>query len=336
MKLVTDFSILNNCGWSAYVDGHPQGNIFQTPAMFQVYRETINFEPVIISAVDREGAIQGLILAVVIKEHRGWMGRFSERAIVSGGPLTSGGIEILHFLLSAFNEIIKAKAIYSEYRNLWAWDKDQLSVFEKHGFTYEEHLDIIHDLSPDLESQYSRVHKGRRKNINRALRAGVVMKEIETEGELSEAINIILDNYKKLRIPLPDASLFSSAFKYLVPEGKARFFIAIFDEVIIGARFVLCFGGMIYDWYAGSRDDYLDKRPNDLLPWKVMEWGHKDGFVKFDFGGAGRPDVDYGVRDYKMKFGGELVENGRHKRINNKLMYYFGAFAYSIYKRIRH
>ena len=46
---------------------------------------------------------------------------------------------------------------------------------------------------------------------------------------------------------------------------------------------------------------------------------HPAGFVRkeagcktFDFGGAGRPDEVYRVRDFKAKFGGDLVNYGRN------------------------
>ena len=49
-----------------------------------------------------------------------------------------------------------------------------------------------------------------------------------------------------------------------------------------------------------------------------MEWGLNNGYSVLDFGGAGKPNEKYGVRDYKMKFGGELVNFGRYTKINNK------------------
>ena len=34
------------------------------------------------------------------------------------------------------------------------------------------------------------------------------------------------------------------------------------------------------------------------------------------FGGAGKPDKPYGVRDYKLKFGGQLVNWGRFEKVH--------------------
>ena len=47
------------------------------------------------------------------------------------------------------------------------------------------------------------------------------------------------------------------------------------------------------------------------LRWISIDYACKNGIEKFDFMGAGSPDEDYGVRDFKAKFGGSLVEPGR-------------------------
>jgi len=32
--------------WSSFVYNHPNGNIFQTPEMYEVYKQTKNYEPI--------------------------------------------------------------------------------------------------------------------------------------------------------------------------------------------------------------------------------------------------------------------------------------------------
>ena len=36
-------------------------------------------------------------------------------------------------------------------------------------------------------------------------------------------------------------------------------------------------------------------------------WGAENGYRLCNFGGAGKRDEEYGVRDFKAKFGGELI-----------------------------
>lgn len=50
---------------------------------------------------------------------------------------------------------------------------------------------------------------------------------------------------------------------------------------------------------------------------KYFDRGHQNRFQIFDFGGAGKPNVSYGVRYYKMSFGGKLVNYGRYTLVLN-------------------
>ncbi len=38
--------------WGEFVRDHPQGNIFQTPEMAEVYRRTENYAPIFFAVVD--------------------------------------------------------------------------------------------------------------------------------------------------------------------------------------------------------------------------------------------------------------------------------------------
>ena len=59
----------------------------------------------------------------------------------------------------------------------------------------------------------------------------------------------------------------------------------------------------------------------------IIEYANKNNIPLFDFMGAGKPDEQYGVRDFKARFGGELVEYGRFLKINNPFLYAIGRFG---------
>ena len=58
---------IDRATWSSYVESHPHGNIFQTPEMAQVYRETRRYVPSLLAALDTNGEVRGLSLAQVIR-----------------------------------------------------------------------------------------------------------------------------------------------------------------------------------------------------------------------------------------------------------------------------
>ena len=87
MRILTDQSQLDRKKWAEFVSSHPNGNIFQTPYLFDVYLKTKNYKPVLIVAISNQNHILGLLAGVTLKEHSGFLGIFSSRTIITGGPL---------------------------------------------------------------------------------------------------------------------------------------------------------------------------------------------------------------------------------------------------------
>jgi lipid II:glycine glycyltransferase (peptidoglycan interpeptide bridge formation enzyme) len=67
--------------------------------------------------------------------------------------------------------------------------------------------------------------------------------------------------------------------------------------------------------------------------WYILEWGVKNGYRVYDFGGAGKPGEEYGVRNFKAKFGGQLVCFGRNIYIHKPLQLKLSKLGYAIYRR---
>jgi lipid II:glycine glycyltransferase (peptidoglycan interpeptide bridge formation enzyme) len=87
---------------------------------------------------------------------------------------------------------------------------------------------------------------------------------------------------------------------------------------------------VIYGWYGGLDRKYAAFLPNELLTWSILKWGAEIGFKHYDFGGAGRPDERYGVRDFKAKFAGKPVSFGRNVYVHSPMIYRLCRAAYRI------
>ena len=85
--VITNVSNIDKNKWSEFVYNHPNGNIFQTPDMYEVYQNTKNYEPVFLVVVNSKGEISGTLLAVIQKEYSSVLGNFTARSIIHGGPL---------------------------------------------------------------------------------------------------------------------------------------------------------------------------------------------------------------------------------------------------------
>ena len=208
-------------------------------------------------------------------------------------------------------------------------------VFDNLGYYYEDHLNILINLMKSEDLLLKQMHSTRRKQIRRALRRGVTVKEFESIGNINKIYSILSEVYARAKLPLADKSLFNSAFKILNSKKMIKCFGAFNNKELIGVRCVLAYKNTLYDWYAGSLKKYLDKYPNDLLPWEVFKWGKENGYTIFDFGGAGKSNKPYGVRNYKKKFGGQMVNYGRYEKVLKPLSMQIGKLGFKIYRKIK-
>ena len=257
--------------------------------------------------------------------------------LYGGEPLViDTGEIVISMLLMEFNKLCKKKVIYSQFRNLWDISGFK-SLFAKNNYHYEEHLDILFDLSLGEESLWKAIHPTRRKQINRGFKREIETKivDILQPSELMACHSILKQVYREVKLPYPDFEYFKNANQLLGKKGITKAILAIYNEEIVGFRMVLCYKELLYDWYAGSMPKHHDKYPNDILPWEIMKWGISNGFKVFDFGGAGKPGIPYGVRDYKMKFGGKLVNFGRFEKIHKPFAMILARIGFKLWKSVK-
>ena len=92
----------------------------------------------------------------------------------------------------------------------------------------------------------------------------------------------------------------------------------------------------IYEFYVcGLDSEFKDQYPSVIATWAAMEYANQNNIPKFDFMGAGSPDDTYGVRDFKARFGGELVEHGRYINILNPLLYKTGVLGLKLLSKLK-
>jgi lipid II:glycine glycyltransferase (peptidoglycan interpeptide bridge formation enzyme) len=91
---------------------------------------------------------------------------------------------------------------------------------------------------------------------------------------------------------------------------------------------------VVYGWYGGVDRTYSGYTPNELLTWHILKWGAENGYRTYDFGGAGIPGEQYGVRDFKSKFGGQLVCHGRNLYVHSPGLLRLSTFGFKVLRKI--
>jgi lipid II:glycine glycyltransferase (peptidoglycan interpeptide bridge formation enzyme) len=135
---------------------------------------------------------------------------------------------------------------------------------------------------------------------------------------------------RKVRKPLPGWEFFEKFFRFREKLGPILL-VSIGDDIIGGMVCPVFRDRAVYEWYVCGMDDrYPEHYPSVLATWAAIDYAHNNGFERFDFLGAGSPEHDYGVREFKSRFGGELVRHGRYRRINSRILYAAGKLGLKI------
>ena len=257
---------------------------------------------------------------------------FSRRAIIYGGPMLADDITEAEItdLLNDCKKQLKRKVIFIETRNYCDYSKYKVS-FNKCGWTYQPHFDVINSCI-DWEQVESKIGKHRKKYVRLSLRDGAEIVDSPTIYQVREFYAILSKLYKtKVKMPLWPVSFFEKL--YFSPFGHF-FLVKYAGQIIGGSACVLQQSECVYEWFACGEDGvFKNIHPSSLVKYAGLQYAATNGYSCFDMMGAGNPnDGGYGVRDFKLEFGGELVEYGRFKYILNRPLYSLGSLCVRLLK----
>jgi serine/alanine adding enzyme len=328
---------LSQSTWREFVLAHPQASIFHTPEMAQVFARAKGYIPHMWAAVDDDGAPLVLFPPVEMTLLGGPFKRLTTRAILYGGVLCApdlAGQTALTTLLQVYRRRMGGKVLFTELRNLVDLG-DLQSTLVGNGFAYEEHLNYLIDLARPVDAIMQDIGARTRKNIRRALRdERMQVIEASQREQVSICYALLRKTYQAAQVPLADRSLFDAAFDVLYPRGMVKFLLVKVGNAYAAGSVELVFKDTIYGWYGGLDRVFSRYNPNELLTWYILEWGARNGFKVYDFGGAGKPNEEYGVRDFKSKFGGELVCFGRNTCVHAPLLLRLSQWGYPLYQKM--
>jgi CelD/BcsL family acetyltransferase involved in cellulose biosynthesis len=336
MKSLRIVNSLPNADWQRFVTENPHSSIFHTPEMFEVFARTKGYEPKIWAVVDQSGQPLALLLPVNISVMSGPLRPLTTRAVVFGSVLCQPGIQgmsALDLLLKTYTAEKLQAPIFTELRNLWDM-QELLPVLAENHFVYEAHLDSLIDISDGPDAVFARIGARTRKNIRHGINRGSLqLEELTNPAKLGECYELLLKTYQKAHVPLADISLFKTAFDVLHTKGMIRFTMARVEDATVATSVELLHKDIVYGWYGGLNRAFSSYSPNEIMMWHILEWGAKNGYRCYDFGGAGKPDVEYGVRDFKAKFGGTQVSFGRNVYVHKPFLMGIAELGYNFVRR---
>ena len=316
--------------WQALIDRSPYATWFQTKEAYEFYAANPNEMKSFAVGIKEDNNLKGLVVGYITNEKNSIKQFLTRRAIIIGGPLLDKNIsdEVLKILLLALKRLLM-DVIYIETRNFNDYTQWK-SIFEHCGFAYQPHLNFHQDCTK--ENILSSMSESRRRQIKKAIKNGVEILEASSIKEVKAFYDILFDLYRnKVKTPL----FAWTFFKDFYIQSYGKYFLVKYQDTIIGG--IMCpilQDKAIYEWFVCGLDDvYKNQYPSVMATYAAIEYANKHNIPLFDFMGAGKPSEAYGVREFKARFGGELVEYGRFLCVRQPLLYYIGKLGVKLLKK---
>jgi lipid II:glycine glycyltransferase (peptidoglycan interpeptide bridge formation enzyme) len=332
MKFISDENI-DLDKWQSLLDSSIYTSPFQTPAFYHVHNQHKK-QAAHVFAIEQEGEYKALVV-VTIQSEKGPISFLSTRGIVYGGPLINTNDQrSISFFLEQVVSKIKFRVIYIETRNFFNYSFYKQSFLDS-SWMYEHYLNFQLPLASVEKNEITSLFSYNRRNeIKKSIANGAIYDLCSTQQEIAEIYAILKDLYnKKVKLPLPDLKYFVELFN----QSILKAFIVKHDGTTIGGSFciVLPNKSMYTFYYCGLREYSKKIYPTHLAVLAAMEYGVENNIPLFDFMGAGKPGEVYGVRDYKVQFGGELVEYGRFLYVTKPLFFKIAKIGLSLWKKLK-
>ena len=332
MKIV-EGNRIDSKAWVDLVRCSPVATWFQTPEAYGFY-DSLSFLEAFAYAIETEGRLKGVVVGCIHKDGGKLKRFFSRRAVVLGGPLLADDIldEELSLLLRSVMDRVKRKTIYIETRNFNDYSRWG-NAFEQCGFHYQQHYDIHVDTT-SVDVVNAHLGKSRKRDIRVSFRDGATVVTNPTMEQVHEYYYILKNLYKtKVKTPLFPYEF----FERLRAFNTSAFLLVEYDGRIVGGTVCVGLPGVaMYEMYACGEDGvHKNIYPSEVATFAGLQFAAENGHPKFDMMGAGKPDDGgYGVRDFKLKFGGELLEMGRYSFVCKPLLYSIGKIGVKIMKQL--
>jgi hypothetical protein len=301
--------------------------------MIRAYQSSKGHKPLAVAGIV-DGRIVAILVAVRVQTLPPPMGRISSRSILYAEPLCDDepeSVNALTQLVAHHDKVMQRRVLFTEIRPLHAPGPES-GPLEQNGYQYMKYLNFLTDVTRTKDELWVDVHKSAQGCVKQCSRRGIQVREVDASLAVDPMYPLLQESYAHSGVPLVDRSYFDAAVRELHPNGQLKFFAAYDGETPVAMDALLTFKQRVYLWYGGLTRA-TEGSPCSLLRWHELCWAHDNGYSIYDAGGAGWPDIPYGVREFKRKFGGKLVQFGRYRKVYSRWMLALAETAYSLRRK---
>lgn len=252
-------------------------------------------------------------------------------AMVFGGPVVTGGAvapEATRAVLDAMQGLVSAYNVrYLAVRPPDA-DADLAAALSAAGFR-RGMLDDLHiyyrasvvlDLAPDIDRLRAGMSKNRQRNIRRAERDGVTIRKGTAE-DLPVFERLRLVHAARLGFEPRDAEYYAELWRSLSSRGHIHLFVAEYEGEAVTIQLAISFGDTCHHVERPWSGAHPRIAARELVEWAAIRWAKSASLGFSDLGNVDpsvveailegredRADPEHGATEYKLKWGGRVVE----------------------------
>lgn len=308
--------------------------VYQSFEFYKLFKTQKNAIPSLFTVWDEE-RLTGSLIALRFSYKKGYPGFLADRTVIWGGPLLFGALEqqqkTLAILLDALIQECGKKSAIIEFRNMC--DLNEFTeIFSKFDFHFSGQMNCIIKVNKK-EDVIEKMKPSKFRQIRKGLERGAVITEAENIGQVKEFYEILKVLYsEKVKKPLPDLSFFESFYYWGKQSEMGVLLLVMYEGKVIGGSLCpITKDREIFEWYTGAlTKEYKLLYPGVLATWAPIEYALNHYIPLYNLMGIGKPEIAYGVRNFKVQFGGDVVNYGRFRRINNPKLFKLTKAGYRL------
>jgi hypothetical protein len=213
--------------------------------------------------------------------------------------------------------------------------RDVSVEMERLGFSLTKRFEFELKLDCSEDELWEGMLYKRRKNIKKALRAGVTIHILPGEKGVRELRKLQVETSRRiLKRGGPKIALCQTheqdPVSVLIDSGFARIMCADIDRTVVSAGLFTFFNGLVYYNLSGHSQRAFQTQAPTLLLWESIKKHQNEGAKKFNLSGCKSSAIneessEYGVYTYKKAFGAKLIRcstgakilrRNRHRALN--------------------
>ena len=347
---------INSNDWNSELKKSNYSTYLQTAEYLNINSNENTF-PIFISVLDEKNAVVGQLGLLIIKTSVQYGGALFQKLSKTISGVSTRGIwqygptihtenkmekkEILRMILKANNEIIKKYNLvfiegYSAPLDVSLCD-EEIKEYEKYGYNTKKFVAFLTDLKKPIEEIWKNVQQYAKKNVNRAAKRGVTIKELKTFEDSKQAISLFQKWGKTKGLIISDPEQQLKKFWDRQNSGFEKTFLAFKEEQLVSSITISHFNNIVVPIQVlNSYSSIARNLGGPALTWYAIKWSKEFKFGIYDItGGPLLPEneqVDdkkrpFSLIHYKKKWGGKQYINYNFIKINKKS-------SYMIYKKL--